>query len=144
PTVELAIIGSGPLERELRARAETRPGKRVVWLGQRRQSDIPKLMASADCLVLPSRHDGWGAVVSEALMAGTPAICSDRCGAAGVVRASGCGGVFPAGDAGALAAVLKNVIAQGRPTPARRRLIAYWASCLGAAEGAAYLAAILS
>lgn len=53
-------------------------------------------MARADVLVLPSWHDGWGAVVSEALMAGTPAIASDACGSAGVVRASGVGGGVPA------------------------------------------------
>ena len=43
-------------------------------------------MAAADVLVLPSRFDGWGAVVNEALMVGTPVICSDRCGASDVIE----------------------------------------------------------
>lgn len=77
-------------------------------------------------------------------MAGTPAICSDRCGSAVVVRASGQGGVFPAGDVGALAALLRHAIAKGPQTDERRAALADWASCLGAAAGAAYLEAILS
>src|SRR5690606_39252629 len=127
----------------LRARAHARLGERVVWLGQRPIGDIPGLMAEADCLVLPSRHDGWGAVVSEALMAGTPALASDRCGSASAVRASGCGGTFPAGDAEALAALLRDAMAKGRHARDRRTALATWARCLGATAGAAYLDAIL-
>ena len=61
---------------------------RVQWFGKFPMSEVAKKMADADCLVLPSLHDGWGAVVSEALIAGTPVICSDACGSAGVVEAS--------------------------------------------------------
>ena len=142
-SVELAVIGTGPLERELRDRAELALGARLLWLGRQPQQAVPGHMAAADCLVLPSRFDGWGAVVSEALMAGTPAICSDRCGAAGVVQASGRGGVFPAGDIEAMAALLRRRIDEGRPTVAGRASLARWARCLGAEAGADYLAAIL-
>ncbi|MCF8469399.1 MAG: glycosyltransferase family 4 protein [Parvibaculum sp.] len=143
PPVELALAGSGPLEHELRKDAEARHERRVVWLGRKPQQDIPALMAEADCLVLPSRYDGWGAVVSEALMAGTPAICSDACGAAGAVRASGCGGVFPSGDVQALADLLRREVARGRQTSEKRAALASWAHCLGADAGAAYLESIL-
>ena len=141
--VELAVVGNGPLEESLRRRAADR-GLRVQWLGRRDMSEIPALMAGADCLVLPSRYDGWGAVVSEALMAGTPAICSDRCGAAGVVRASGQGGVFSSGDAGALAGLLRKTVDAGRLTPAQRAALAHWAESLGAKAGAHYLGEILT
>ncbi len=140
---ELAVIGSGPLEPELRAQAQTRLGKRIAWLGQRAIEEIPGFMAEADCLVLPSRFDGWGAVVSEALMAGTPAICSDRCGSATAARASGCGGVFAAGNAEALEKLIGSAMAQGRQTPDRRAALVAWARCLGATAGSEYLAAIL-
>lgn len=144
PPADLALAGSGPREHALRRQAETRLEGRVIWLGRKPQQDIPALMAEADCLVLPSRHDGWGAVVSEALMAGTPAICSDRCGAAGVVLASGCGGVFPAGDVQALAAALRREVARGRQMPDGRSALANWARCLGAKAGAEYLDAVLT
>jgi glycosyltransferase involved in cell wall biosynthesis len=52
--------------------------------------------------VLPSRFDGWGAVVNEALMVGTPVICSDRCGASDVIENGRNGYVFEADNADAL------------------------------------------
>jgi glycosyltransferase involved in cell wall biosynthesis len=57
---ELAVIGSSPLEGRLRAlAAEALPG-RLDWIGPLPMASVPSEMASADCLVLPSRYDGWG------------------------------------------------------------------------------------
>ncbi len=144
PQFRLQVIGSGPLEGALRSKAEGLFGQRLEWLGQLPMHEARQRMALADCLVLPSRHDGWGAVVSEALMAGTPAICSDRCGAAEVVLASGVGGVFASDDQRALEALLMRQIVQGRLTPAARAALAQWALTLGAEAGAHYLLAILA
>ena len=141
--MELVVVGSGPLESQLRALAEKVLPGRAHWLGQRPIDEISSLMAEADCLVLPSRHDGWGAVVSEALIAGTPAICSDACGATTAVRASGCGGVFRAGDVAGLTSLVRGAWARGRQTPDARRSLAAWARCLSAPAGADYLAEIL-
>lgn len=140
---EFVVVGSGPLEETLRGAAEKKLLGRVRWLGQQPIGDIPALMAGADCLVLPSRHDGWGAVISEALVVGTPAVCSDACGAAGAVRASGCGGVFRAGDLNELTEILRGAIDRGSQTPSRRAELAAWARGLGAAAGAVYLDTIL-
>lgn len=144
PRFTLQLIGAGPLEGDLRAQAAQMLGQRVQWLGQLPMPEVRRRMAEADCLVLPSRHDGWGAVVSEALMAGTPAICSDRCGAAEVVLASGAGGIFASGEREALYALLAARIAQGRQTAAERAKVAQWAQSLGAEAGAGYLLAIFS
>ena len=138
-SVELAVVGSGPLENALRARGEAALGNRLLWLGRKSQQFVPDEMSLADCLVLPSRFDGWGAVASEALMVGTPVIVSDRCGCAEVVRASGFGGVFPAGDRRALTARLRTVVADGRQRPECRARLAAWARCLDAEAGAQYL-----
>lgn len=141
---DLTVVGNGPLETRLRAQADRKLPGRVHWLGRRSADEIPALMAKADCLVLPSRYDGWGAVVSEALIAGTPVICSDRCGAAGALRASGCGDVFPANDMKALTDCLGRAISRGRQTPPSRQRLANWAGrSLGAKAGADYLDAIL-
>jgi glycosyltransferase involved in cell wall biosynthesis len=141
--VELVVAGSGPLERELQSFAEKTWPVHVHWLGRLPLGDVPQVMARADCLVLPSRHDGWGAVVSEALMTGTPAICSDACGATGVVRASGVGGVFRSGNLASLVQTLEAALAAGKPQEQDRRALANWARCLGASAGAGYLRAIL-
>lgn len=141
--VELAVVGSGPLEAELKAMAETLLPQRIHWVGRLPIDEVPREMARADCLVLPSRHDGWGAVISEALMVGTPVICSDRCGASGVVLASRRGGVFPSDDIGALTSLLQRMVDAGRQPPEQRTALAKWARCLSAEAGASYLTEIL-
>jgi len=141
---ELAVVGSGPLEMQLRTDAEAALQERVRWIGRLPQTDVPAAMAEADCLVLPSRHDGWGAVVSEALMTGVPAICSDACGAAAAVRASAVGGVFRTDDEADLAAHLRRTMQAGPARPAERDALARWAACLGASAGAEYLLKIIA
>lgn len=142
--VELWVAGSGPLEAEWRALAEGRLPNRVCWLGRLPSHEVSGVMSEADCLVLPSRHDGWGAVISEALMVGTPVICSDRCGAAEVVLRSGHGGVFRAGDVADLTRLLRREVTAGPVSSEQRAALAQWAGCLGAAAGADYLAEILA
>lgn len=141
--VELVVIGSGPDEPQLRAQAEALVPGQVYWRGRLPMEAVPQELAAADCLVLPSRHDGWGAVVSEALMVGTPAVCSDACGSAEAVLASGVGGVFPSGDGHALTALLAQMVEQGRTSSEKRREVADWATALGARAGARYLLSIL-
>lgn len=141
---ELWVVGAGPEEPALRLLAARRLGNQVRWLGQLPLTEVPVVMAQADCLVLPSVHDGWGAVASEALMVGTPVVCSDACGVAGAVQASGRGGVFPVNDKAVFIRLLGNQLAQGVVTDEVRRQLAMWATCLGAATGAAYLQEILT
>lgn len=143
-TAELVVVGTGPLEADWRDYAERRLPGRVHWHGGLPSARVLELLEEIDCLVLPSRHDGWGAVVSEALMSGTPAICSDHCGAAGAVLASGVGGVFGRDDAAGLTALLSRAIAKGKPSPDDRRKLARWARALGADAGARYLLDILA
>ncbi len=45
-----------------------------------RRRTLPGLFARADVFVLPSRYDGWGVVVNQAIGAGLPVICSDAVG----------------------------------------------------------------
>ena len=140
---ELWVVGDGPEMAALRQQSEQMLRGRVRFMGTVSADGIPSLMASADCLVLPSRHDGWGVVVSEALMNGTPAICSDACGCAGVVRASRVGGVFPSGDFEALGEKLSQARSRGKVRDRQRRRLASWALALGAKEGANYMISIL-
>lgn len=140
---ELWIVGRGSEESALRTLAISKLGNRVHWLGQLSLTDVPAVMAEADCLVLPSVHDGWGAVASEALIVGTPVICSDACGVAGVVRASNTGGVFPVNERSVLNQLLTEQLVSGPVTNGARSHLATWATCLGANAGAAYLQDIL-
>lgn len=143
PLTELEVIGSGEDGEQLRALGETLLGDRMIWTGLVPRENIPSHVASADCLVLPSRHDGWGAVVCEAVMAGVPAIASDRCGTRGVVRGSGVGGVFPSGDQAALTRLLAQTAGNGRLDFVARQRLQAWSASIGSDEGAAYLIEII-
>lgn len=48
---------------------------RVLFLGRR--CDVPRLMASSDILVHPTRTEGFGLVLAEALAAGLPIVASN-------------------------------------------------------------------
>lgn len=140
---ELLVVGAGPQERQLRMLAESTLPGRIRWLGKRSQAEVPGIMAQADCLILPSRHDGWGAVISESLMVGTPVICSDACGAAGVVQASGIGGVFSNVQDNELCTRLDEQLRSGPIGTDDRIRLSSWACALGAESGARYLLSIL-
>jgi glycosyltransferase involved in cell wall biosynthesis len=141
---ELLIVGTGPEEPALCTLAASQLGDRVRWMGRLSLTEVPSVLAQADCLVLPSVHDGWGAVVSEALMAGTPAVCSDACGAAEVVHASGVGGVFPRDQIDGLRTKLDAQLKAEIIDPSRRAQLASWATALGADAGATYLLDVLA
>ncbi|OGB17303.1 MAG: hypothetical protein A2W72_08630 [Burkholderiales bacterium RIFCSPLOWO2_12_67_14] len=110
PTARLRIIGKGEEEPHLQQLAH-RLGiaERVSFSPGMPNAEIVATMAAADVLVLPSRFDGWGAVVNEALMVGSPVICSDRCGASDVIENGRNGHVFEAGNARALLECLHRV-----------------------------------
>ena len=141
---ELVVIGDGPCKESLYRDANNLlPGK-VKWLGQISMMEVHQKIAKAHCLVLPSRYDGWGATVSEALMAGTPSICSSACGSSEVVKYSDKGGVFQSGNIEDLTYNLENVLKAGALCLDDRINLARWAKCLGGNSGANYLLEIFS
>jgi len=82
----------------------------------------------ADLLVLPSRFDGWGAVVNEALGVGTPVLVSDQCGSSYLVEGNPLlGNVFGPPTVETLRSALKSIISRGIPTEARKQQIRAWA-----------------
>ena len=77
----LTLMGSSPTKAQLERLAERlKISDRVTFLPVRSNADAVSEIARHDLFILPSRFDGWGAVVNEALMCGVPVICSDRCG----------------------------------------------------------------
>ncbi len=120
----LTIIGGGPLEDEVKELARGRDD--IELLGNRPNGETLAEIAASDLLVLPSVWDGWGAVVSEALMQGTPAVASDRCGSSVLLDGAVRGEVFGFGTDD-LRGVLSRRIAGGKVSPQRRAEIKNWA-----------------
>ena len=49
----------------------------VIWLGYQTSAALVKAYQEADLVALPSRYEGFGLPVVEAMACGTPMICSD-------------------------------------------------------------------
>lgn len=83
---------------------------RIAYRGFLPPAELPDAFGRADVFVLPSRHDGWGVVVNQALAARTAIICSDAVGAASDLIAPEINGlIVPAGDVTALAAAMRRL-----------------------------------
>ncbi|MGC1415913.1 MAG: glycosyltransferase [Candidatus Acidiferrum sp.] len=109
----LVIAGEGPLRGELESQAAALGiAKRVRFLGFVNQSQLPAVYTSADLMVLPSEYEPFAVVVNEAMCCGCPVAASDRVGAArDLVAPVSQDFVFRCGSVAALAALLKNAVA---------------------------------
>jgi putative glycosyltransferase (TIGR04348 family) len=96
---------------EAAALAATHPAYR--WLGALPHAATRARIAAASVLLHPSRMEGGAHVVIEALTSGTPVLASAIDGNTGLLGADH-PGLFPPGDAAALAALLR----QARDDPA--------------------------
>ncbi|MCK0164153.1 selenoneine biosynthesis selenosugar synthase SenB [Marinobacter sp. S6332] len=97
----------------VRAKQELQQNPRFRWLGELEKSDIEKLMADSDLLVMSSVMEGGANVVSEACRAGLPIIASNISGNVGLLGKD-YAGYYPVGDTQALANVLER--AENDPT----------------------------
>ena len=141
---ELVIVGDGPCKKNWQEYADKLIPGRTYWKGVLKMSDVSKILSDANCLVLPSIHDGWGAVVSESIIVGTPAICSDACGVAEVVKLSGFGGVFKSTNVSDLLYQLKSVIKAGPLDKKDQIKLSLWSNKITADAGAKYLTNIIN
>ncbi|GAB4483418.1 MAG: hypothetical protein OHK0031_06690 [Anaerolineales bacterium] len=86
------------------------PGLPIRYGGVLPLAETQSVIRQYDALILPSRHDGWGVVVNEALLQGVPVIISRQSGAHCLIRASGAGAVFDSQDAASLTAILRQAL----------------------------------
>ncbi len=136
-TARLLLVGR---EAELPALLAPLPAgvkARIEYAGFQPPEELPRFFAQADVFVLPSRYDGWGVVVNQALGAGLAIICSDQVGAGYDLVEEGVNGLkFPANDAGALAEKMARFIVEPELPrlwgEASRKRAAAWAPECGA------------
>lgn len=104
----LLIVGQGN-ERDALEERVKRNGleERVIFAGVR--SDIPSLLLSSDCFILPSRYEGLPVVLIEALTAGKAIIVSDFESAGEIIIHEKNGLIFPREDVRALAQAMLRV-----------------------------------
>ncbi|AHL31843.1 glycosyl transferase [Pseudomonas brassicacearum] len=105
---QLAILGTGRLEQDLREQAlELGIADRVLLLGQ--VPDARRYFRAFDVFALSSDHEPFGMVLLEAMAAGVPLLATACGGAKEVVE--GVGILFPQGDAEHMAQALRHLAA---------------------------------
>ena len=124
--IRLTVVGYGPLEAALRARAEALGlATRVTWTGPLDQPAVRAQYRASDLLLLASEvapdgdRDGLPNVVVEALSQGLPVVAT-RAGAIPELVVDGIHGhLVPPGDVGAFAAAIERLV---RDPDARHRM----------------------
>lgn len=78
PAASLLIVGDGPLELDF-------DQDRVFLTGRLPNSELPAIIAEADCLLVPSRQEGFPRVLLESMALGVPPVAFDVGGCSEVV-----------------------------------------------------------
>ncbi len=115
---KLLVIGTGPLESELKRKADALGvGDRMIWHGSATQDELVGAYLAATALWFPStaRSEGFGLVQVEAMAAGCPVINTAIAGSGvrWVSRHEREGFTAPVGDAIAFAALANRMLDSG-------------------------------
>lgn len=122
-SARLIVIGNGALEQELKTKIKNSPN--IDFLGRVDNNNISDYISASDLLILPSVFDGWGAVVNEALMCGTPVVASDYCGASVLLDGKQRGEIFSVKKDN-LSTILDKWIKKGKVSDKQRAKIKHW------------------
>lgn len=135
---DLTVVGSGPNSKGLKSLSK----RNTIFLGNIKNSLVRGKLAKADILVLPSvsKDDGWGAVVSEALLQGCAVITTDKVGSSIVVGNELIGRVVASNSSAEIEqAILSLVNSQGLSSAARQYRAEFAKNNLTGDSGARYL-----
>lgn len=107
--VQLVLAGHGEMRAELEALAQRlRVAPRVRFLGFR--DDVPRLLATCDALLLPSRWEGMPYAVLEAMASAKPVVATPVDGARDAVVDGRTGFVAHAIDAASITEALRRCV----------------------------------
>jgi glycosyltransferase involved in cell wall biosynthesis len=114
----LVLLGDGELRQDLeQLTIHLGIAEHVRFLGWR--PDVARVMAACDIFCLPSRNEGMGKVLVEAMAMGKPIIASSIGGIPDIVRSGENGILVPVGDAAAWAEAIARLC---RDPEERRRM----------------------
>lgn len=111
PRARLLLVGREADLPEMLATVPTTTRERIHYAGFQAPEKLPEFFSQADVFVLPSRYDGWGVVLNQALGAGLPILCSDAVGAGhDLVKEEQNGLRFRAGDMEGARAAMQRML----------------------------------
>jgi len=108
PRLFLLVVGEGTLREQLeKLVSRLHISENVRFTGFR--DDVPRLMRAIDILVLPSKNEGFGYVLAEAMSVGKPVVAT-RISSIPEIVGEGTGLLVPPGDADALAEAILQLV----------------------------------
>jgi len=117
----LIVLGSGPLEMELKQFCLDKGLSNVYFEGFKQHEELARYYALADVLILPSLEEVWGLVVNEALAAGQYVLCSKYAGAGYDLITDGFNGeLFDPKEISSFPAVIRHTQARLKEIQSRR------------------------
>jgi phosphatidylinositol alpha-mannosyltransferase len=102
PNIKLHLVGGGNYRPFAVLAKEEGIEKHVIFHGWAEPSLLPAYYKSADICVFPSRHEGFGIVILEAMASGIPVIASNIPSFQEIISDGIDGRLFKSGDAEAL------------------------------------------
>ncbi|ANK94477.1 MULTISPECIES: glycosyltransferase family 4 protein [Rhizobium] len=109
----LAVIGDGPMRREVEALFAGFAG-RIEWLGEQGEAEIASLLARGGIYVWPGCGEAYGLAYLEAQAAGLPVVAQQTAGVPAVVEAGVTGLLTPEGDVAAYAGAIADLLGDGQ------------------------------
>lgn len=106
--IKFTIVGNGEERRNIEKIAYKNKIN-IAFEGTKKMKEIPSIMQEHDILILPSLHDGWGAVVNEAMDLGLYVIVSNKCGARIMINKGENGDIFISNNKASLKKILITI-----------------------------------
>ena len=118
PNVTYVIAGGGGDRARLEAKAEALGvAGRVVFTGYVAEADKPDLYRAAGCFAMPSRGEGFGIVLLEAMACGVPVVASCADGSREAVRDGLLGPAVDPGEQAAVVTAVAEALARPKGVP---------------------------
>ncbi len=144
PGVSLTVAGPADLPANAALVRECGAGplaEGVHFVGRAGRAELGPLLWHSDVFVLPSRQEGLGVAILEAMAAGVPVVASSVGGIPEIIRCDDEGLLVPPGDAEALAGAIEKLLAD---EGLRRRLAAAGTARAGSFSVAAMVGKVKS
>jgi glycosyltransferase involved in cell wall biosynthesis len=124
PSVQLWIVGDGPLEPSLRKLSDELGLKEcVTFFGE--QADVSPFLLAADLFVSSSVTEGLPVSLLEAMSVGLPALVTDIGGMGEIARLSGAVTLVPSSDPEGMAGALCSAVARRQELPRMGKLASH-------------------
>jgi glycosyltransferase involved in cell wall biosynthesis len=106
----LVVVGDGPNRDVIQETLQAATMGRVIFAGERNDSDLAKFYAASDCMVWPAHGEAFGMAMLEAQASGLPVVACNTGGVPAVVEDGLSGTLVRANDASAFANAIDVLI----------------------------------